>query len=319
MDHDIIGDVHGQAHKLEALLEKLGYRERDGARRHPSRQAIFVGDFIDRGPHGVEVVDTVRRMVDAGSAIAVMGNHELNAMAWHTPDAEDPGEYLRPRLREPWGVKNRRQHAAFLAQVEDQPDLHREIVEWFMTLPLWLDLPELRIVHACWHAPALTWLAPRLREGRFLTPELLPEATKEPAQAQDEGAMSTFAAVELLTKGVEAPLPPGHSFKDRDGTERRSVRLRWWDTQASSYRDLALLPGGGAEHLPDLPVPAAFRSGRETAKPIFFGHYWMTGEPKPLAAAAACVDYSAGNGGPLVACRFEAGASLSAATFTSAG
>jgi len=84
--YDIIGDVHGQADKLEALLRKLGYHESAGAWRHPERQAIFVGDFIDRGPAQVRSVNIARRLVHAGAALAVMGNHELNAIAWHTPD-----------------------------------------------------------------------------------------------------------------------------------------------------------------------------------------------------------------------------------------
>ena len=87
MAYDIIGDIHGQADKLEALLRTLGYRDTAGAWRHAERQAIFVGDFIDRGPAQVRSVDIVRRMVDAGAALAVMGNHELNAIAWHTPDS----------------------------------------------------------------------------------------------------------------------------------------------------------------------------------------------------------------------------------------
>jgi hypothetical protein len=49
MAYDIIGDIYGQADKLEALLRALGYRDTAGAWRHPDRQAIFVGDFIDRG------------------------------------------------------------------------------------------------------------------------------------------------------------------------------------------------------------------------------------------------------------------------------
>jgi hypothetical protein len=96
MDYDIIGDIHGQADKLHALLARLGYRERDGAHRHPDRTAIFVGDFIDRGPRQLDSVTTVRRMTDAGSALAIMGNHEFNAIAWHTPDPDRPGEFLRP-------------------------------------------------------------------------------------------------------------------------------------------------------------------------------------------------------------------------------
>ncbi len=42
MNYDIIGDIHGHAGALVALLEKLGYRERAGAYRHPDRMAVFV-------------------------------------------------------------------------------------------------------------------------------------------------------------------------------------------------------------------------------------------------------------------------------------
>ena len=96
MGYDIIGDIHGHNEKLEALLYKLGYRNTAGAWRHPERQAIFVGDFIDRGPSQVQTVNTVRRMVEAGVALAVMGNHELNAIAWHTPDPRKPGRVPAP-------------------------------------------------------------------------------------------------------------------------------------------------------------------------------------------------------------------------------
>ena len=61
MAYDIVGDIHGQADKLEGLLVHLGYRVRDGAYRHPSRTAIFVGDFIDRGPRQLDCVRIVRR------------------------------------------------------------------------------------------------------------------------------------------------------------------------------------------------------------------------------------------------------------------
>ena len=116
MNYDIIGDVRGQIDKLDALLKRLGYRERQGARRHPDRQAAFVGDLIDRGPRQVATVDRVRRMVDAGAARCIMGNHEINAIAWVTRDSESKAmsESLRPRVC----ARNRAQHAAFLAEVE---------------------------------------------------------------------------------------------------------------------------------------------------------------------------------------------------------
>lgn len=52
--YDFVGDVHGCASQLELLLRTLGYEDRDGVFRHPERRAIFLGDFIDRGPTNVE-------------------------------------------------------------------------------------------------------------------------------------------------------------------------------------------------------------------------------------------------------------------------
>ena len=86
LNYDIIGDIHGHAEALRALLKDMGYRDHGGAWRHADRQAVFLGDFIDCGPGQVETVDIVRRMIDAGSASAVMGNHEFNPIAWYLPD-----------------------------------------------------------------------------------------------------------------------------------------------------------------------------------------------------------------------------------------
>jgi hypothetical protein len=172
MNYDIIGDIHGCADALEALLCHLGYRQTSSAWRHPGRQALFVGDFIDRGPQQRESVDLVRRMVDAGSAQAVMGNHEFNAIAWFLPDPECPGEYLRKRHSAKYGDKNRRQHEAFLAAVEGTRH-HKELVDWFLTLPLFLDLPGIRLVHACWHPAALAYLRPYLTDENKLTADTM--------------------------------------------------------------------------------------------------------------------------------------------------
>jgi hypothetical protein len=312
MGYDIIADIHGQADKLEALLRTLGYRETAGAWRHPDRQAIFVGDFIDRGPAQVRSVQIVRRMVDAGVALAVMGNHELNAIAWHTPDPRRPDQYLRSHDSATWGAKNRKQHAAFLAEVEDQPALHHEIIDWFLTLPLWLDLPALHVVHACWHPAFMAWLAPYLQSGRYLTRALMVPATHEPERAdeKDNGTPSIFKAVECVTKGIEVPLPAGHQFRDKDGIVRNRVRVRWWDQDADTFRKAAMLSPEEREALPDQPLPRHARVSA-ASKPVFFGHYWLTGTPALQSIRAVCVDYSAGNGGPLVAYRFDSEPALS--------
>jgi len=255
-------------------------------------------------------VNIARRMIDAGTALAVMGNHELNAIAWHTPDPDDPTDFLRPHFHPDWGPKNRTQHAAFLAEVEDRPALHAEIIDWFVTLPLWLELSDLLVVHACWHSQFLPWLAPKLHEERYLTRALMVAATDEDEAEKDTATPSIFKAVECLTKGIEIPLPAGHHFFDKDGIKRNRVRVRWWDEQATTYRSAAMLSPTECAALPDLPIPAHARVAR-TDRPVFFGHYWLTGVPTLQTARHACVDYSAGKGGPLVAYRFDGQPDLS--------
>jgi len=108
--YDIIPDIHGQSEKLTGALTGLGYRDRNGAWRHsdPTRTCVFLGDFIDRGPNNRGVLTIVRNMIDAGTATAIMGNHELNAVHFHSSNPKT-GKPLRKHFD-----KNLRQHAAFL-------------------------------------------------------------------------------------------------------------------------------------------------------------------------------------------------------------
>ncbi|MCJ0902510.1 polynucleotide kinase-phosphatase [Rhodococcus sp. ARC_M6] len=80
---DVIGDIHGCRSELESLLTKLGYTIDYGADGAPKdavppqgRTALFLGDYVDRGPDSVGVLRLVMGMVAAGHALAVPGNHE---------------------------------------------------------------------------------------------------------------------------------------------------------------------------------------------------------------------------------------------------
>ncbi|HYI40382.1 MAG TPA: polynucleotide kinase-phosphatase [Allosphingosinicella sp.] len=78
---DIIGDVHGCADELERLLGELGYCVAwDGKAVQVTppegRRAIFVGDLVDRGPRSPDVLRIARHMVESGTALAVVGNHD---------------------------------------------------------------------------------------------------------------------------------------------------------------------------------------------------------------------------------------------------
>jgi hypothetical protein len=250
-----------------------------------------------------------------------MGNHEFNAIAWHTPDPDDPGAYLRPHLSARWGDKNREQHQRFLDEVEHDPATHADIISWFKTLPLWLDLPGLRVVHACWHQRFMDWLAPELTSDRRLPDELLVPATREADDETEKDTLdpSVFKAVEALTKGIEMQLPDGLWYLDKDGQKRYRVRVQWWNVSAETYRQIAQLDDGLRNRLPEDPVPAHARIAVPTDKPIFFGHYGLTGNPTTLSPRLACVDYSAAHGGPLVAYRWDGESSLNAGHYVSAG
>lgn len=313
--YDIIGDIHGHADALTALLVKMGYHCDHGVWRHATRQAIFVCDLVDRGPQQLEAIQLVRSMVEAGTARAVMGNHELNAIAWHTPHPTIAGDYLRTRLGSK-GAQNRHQHSAFLAAVEHDPALHADIIGWFKTLPLWLELPELCVVHAAWHTKAIDYLRPLLTATHQLPDSLFPAAVLEPTGAP-VGELNIFTAVEALLKGIELPFPNGQSFTDADGIRRTKIRASWWVRDALTFRQHALLSRDAAEigDAPATPIPEHLKVQLPGDRHIFFGHYWRTGKPEIIDGRLACVDYSAGKGHPLVAYRYSGEARLQSANF----
>lgn len=298
MGYDIIGDVHGQSRKLEGLLEKLGYRLADGAYRHPGgRKAVFLGDLIDRGPGQIEVVDTVRKMIEADSARCIMGNHEWNAIGYGTPKSVGAG-FLRERTD-----NKRKQHAAFLAAVGEDSPRHRESVEWFATLPPVLELEGIRVCHAWWRPEAVEVLRSAMDSAGRLDQDFL-------VRSFEKGSPE-WKALHNVTSGHEVALPAARSFLDPTGIARREVRVRWWDESATTYRAAALVPEDQREAIPDDRLPESVRLGAGSAIPTFVGHYWFSGTPGVLGPTMACLDYGAGKDGPLVAYRWSGEPTLS--------
>lgn len=310
--YDIIGDVHGCAAELETLLARLDYRQgHDGAYRHRSRRAVFVGDLIDRGPQQLRVLRIVKAMVDAGTAQMVLGNHEFNAMAYHTGDPAKPGKYLRPHgdPDDTWSAKNERQHAAFLQQVRGKR--RKQHLDWFWTQPLWLDLGDIRVVHACWHPASISLLERALGGDRFRTVGQLARAS----DPDDE----LYTAVETILKGPEVSLADHGQpdYRDKDGITRSRARMRWWDPVAVTLRDVAetgnypAADGTPYPALPDIHVAEADSHRYTDDIPVFYGHYWRRGaEPvrhQDWTDYTACVDFSAVKGNVLMAYRWSAG------------
>ena len=309
--YDLIGDIHGYSGHLESLLEKLDYTFRDGVWSHPERRVVFLGDFVDRGKGQLETVEIARAMVEQGHALAVMGNHEFNAVAFAAPNPDHPGEFLRKHDK-----KNINQHSAFLDAVGQGSELHQNIIAWFKTLPIYLDLPGLRVVHACWHDASLKVLDPYLDGNKCLKPEAWLAASTKGHEAYD--------AVEVILKGLEIELPEGIHFFDKDQNPRHHIRSKWWERENATYRSTAIMPPNYLHTVPDEPIPADLLPGYDGKKPLFLGHYWLQAEtPVPLTEHIACLDYSVATEhvgehqqrGKLVAYRWQGEGSLTSDHF----
>lgn len=301
--YDVIGDIHGCADELVQLLEVLGYREQHGIYRHPSRQVMFCGDFIDRGPRIRDVVRICRGMWENGAALAVLGNHELNALAFHTPHPELGGGWLRPRTEQ-----NVRQHQATLDQL-DAADLSGAL-DWFRLLPASLDLGELRAVHACWDPVDLSLISDRAAMEGWLSAGYLRSAFDPNDRL--------FGAVERILKGPEVQLPGGVRLLDREGHSRGRARIRWYEEPGLRSCGAYLFPAVEHPELGEVGVPSTVRPCPypADAPPLFFGHYWLAAPtPAPLAPNLACLDYSVARGGQLVAYRFTGERVLRAEAF----
>ena len=141
---DVVGDVHGCASELVELLARLGYTVAltgQGSSRRAEvgaatgRTAIFVGDFVDRGPASPDVLRVAMAMVAAGQALAVPGNHDVKLVRW-----------LEGRQ-----VKISHGLDRTIQQFETEaPELRAAVQRFFAALPshLWLDGGRLAVAHA---------------------------------------------------------------------------------------------------------------------------------------------------------------------------
>jgi Calcineurin-like phosphoesterase. len=288
---DIIGDIHGHADKLEELLLKLGYTCNNEIYAHTSRRVLFLGDYIDRGPQIRETLGLVRAMVEHGEAIALMGNHEYNALCFHRQETE--GGHLRRHL-----IKNIVQHYETLRQFLNRQEEYEDYLEWFKTLPLFFENDCFRVVHATWDARLIEYMRQHL-VGGCLTDELIYKSVKIGTPLN--------RAVEDTLKGRAIPMPDGLTFKDKDGTIRKDMRVKWWiNPLTSTYREFSITP---VKCLPDRPVdPSVLKCTNyypKDERPVFFGHYWLKGPPTLYRDNVCCLDYSVAREGNLVAYRMD--------------
>lgn len=258
---DVISDVHGDHASLCILLESLGYRRQAGSWRARGRLAVFCGDLVDRGPESRRVVETARRMVDDGQALAVMGNHELNMVLFHS---ETGGRPLKAREGKAWSS-----HLATVRSYEGNTRQMREDTQWLAELPFWLELPALRVTHASW----IQSFIDRIRKG-------LPEGHNYDTLAgvfREGGSLAED--ITHLLKGPKFRLPPPLCVQDWRGREVETVLLAWWlGFQDARYVTEIAFPGYVSLPTVELPLWAravlcAHAGYLPEAPLVVVGHY----------------------------------------------
>lgn len=261
---DIVGDVHGELAALESLLSHLGYSS-DGA--HPAgRSLVFVGDLCDRGPDSPGVIGLVRRVVEGGRGVAILGNHEVNLLRRLRKDGNDWF----------WNEHSDRDQK-YEPTAKPEPHEREALLDFLSGLPLTLERHDLRVVHAAWDEPALVALQGQCPTEMLHLYETYEQAAKDKVQRQglhDKAKAEEAAWAHALTD-LNQQVPLLHAVAEVDeikqmanpikvltsGVERKgstpffssgkwrfAERVRWWDEYTHE-------------------------------KPVVVGHYWRRLQP----------------------------------------
>ena len=277
---DIIGDVHGEIESLQRLLQHLGYDENGN---HPhNRLLVFVGDLIDRGPDSWAVFQLVKRLLQSNKALCIMGNHELNLLIADTEASPEEAHAFMPKYNYipekksgnhwfhglPENMLDKADENRFPTHIDTQCVLRtaaqrEEIIDCIDQFPLILESSQLRIVHACWHAPSVeiirnlpTTMTAKETYNHFLKAirEKYPNTTEDNFDLclQNENPIKT------ITSGLERKLFSTEKPYDTGRKMRNTVRVLWWDGVDSEKRDSQDFPAYTDDQY------------------VIFGHYWRT-------------------------------------------
>lgn len=231
-------------------------------------------------------------MIDSG-ALAVMGNHEFNALRYDATKDSTLSGGLRRTLEE-------------FATTEEE---WTEYLGWFRSLPLFLELGALRIVHAVWDDRHIaTARRSQSRDSAFWANALNPES-------------EVGRAINIILNGWQVTLPGQTHVEEFEGSTRSFMRVAWWLNEGPMTFRRASLPFDPS--LPDIEisneVAGQLPGYGEAEPPVFIGHYALPPDltPWPQKDNIACVDYRAAKRGPLVGYRWDGEPKLIPSKFVS--
>ncbi|OLF09329.1 serine/threonine protein phosphatase [Actinophytocola xinjiangensis] len=129
----VVGDVHGHLDELLAALADAGLVDEETTWSGGGTHLWFLGDFVDRGPDGIGVIDLVMRLSEearaaGGQVQTLLGNHEILLLGmYHFGDTEVPSDFGPRSFARSWELNG--------GQPSDQDALTDAHVEWLTSRP----------------------------------------------------------------------------------------------------------------------------------------------------------------------------------------
>jgi hypothetical protein len=142
----VVGDVHGHRDELVAALRTEGLLDDEDGWSGGRDRLWFLGDFVDRGPDGIGVIDLVmhleRAAEEAGGGVrTLLGNHEILLLGMYRfGDTEVPSDFGPRSFARSWELNG--------GLVSDQDALTDEHIEWLVTRPLLAHAADHLLMHS---------------------------------------------------------------------------------------------------------------------------------------------------------------------------
>lgn len=146
-----IGDLHGDLQALYKLLSCLPPLDGEDT-------LVFLGDYVDRGPHSAQVVDYVRSLARSGPArvVALRGNHEdawlrVVEQGWDAfvlPPGNGCLAAYRSYVGGPHPQPDEAPRPEELPAIQSGSFLPLDVITWFRELPYWYEDDHALYVHA---------------------------------------------------------------------------------------------------------------------------------------------------------------------------
>ncbi len=277
---DFIGDIHGYYNELKSLLLKLEYRKEEKIWQHKSRKALFLGDFINKGPDSLKVIKHIKRMVDNGKAYAILGNHELYFLEYYYSKKHNK----KTRLRQ----SQQRQIKKILKKFEtaEEIDLY---ADWLSSLPFYYKFKKARAVHAYWSDKNIKVINRRTKNKKLKYRDIK-EIFKQKSKFSK--------AVWQTTKGVEFRIPK-KIIKENKNILQSNFRIKWWiDYKSKTFNEISF---DSRITLPDIQIKKKYVRSYDiyniSMPPIFFGHYCLTKHKHIQEVNICCLDGCIAGGG----------------------